>query len=807
MPVKKEKIRKKSLPAEKQDKLPGKEAVNVFTIEAFRKEFLVIVIFIFFLILFSVPVIKHLNLAVREEYKVYALVALAVAYFAASNFLRAKQLVRKNFLYAVDVVFFTTVFLTLIIMTGGYESPFRFSLFFLFAIFKPFHGSFKQVVAVMSVVFAIQFLLGYFYFQELSYHLISPIVDGLILMTTALVVKLAIAMYETKAHEYRDMGKELEILYKEAAEYNTRLENVVAERTSELNQTLSSTKDEKNKAEKQRVATLNILEDMADSQRALEQSKTSLEARQLELEAIAEMSGKLSGATEENKAIEIINNYFQKFFNFYSFLIILRDVESKGGFVVKSFINRPVGMSFLSIAKKELADYMLDNGGITKDEIQNIINTKIDFLGKSPSETEDSPDCPGFILSLKTGEKIFGAIYIASADKNIYQVSGKKEIIDAIISTASVALYSLQEIFKSQQSKTETLVKSLSNGIILLNKSMEAVLVNPRATELAGVDKLGNNLDNFLDALGGDRIKRVIDLAFSEKKAETIKEAVVKNKTLEISITPVSDNEGNITGVALIIHDVTEAKVVEQMKSEFVSVASHQLRTPLTAIRLFIEMLMRGDVGELAPAQKEYMNNVYESTDRMVRLVNDLLNVTRIESNRMQVTTEPTQLEELIENVIKEEEPLALMKNCRINFKKPVKKTPLILVDRNLFRQVVQNLIVNAVKYSDPKEGIVKATLALEGGENYLLCVEDNGIGIPEKFKDKIFQKFSRADNAVKANTEGTGLGLYVSHEIVQSFHGKIWFESNKDKGTKFFVLMPATGMKDKTGERGLVIS
>ncbi|MCD4761656.1 PAS domain-containing sensor histidine kinase, partial [bacterium] len=300
-------------------------------------------------------------------------------------------------------------------------------------------------------------------------------------------------------------------------------------------------------------------------------------------------------------------------------------------------------------------------------------------------------------------------------------------------------------------------------------------------------------------------IEEMVDNAIKKGRSSHVREVGLIKKYFEIFITPVKDNQQKIVGCAIIIHDITHIKEIDAMKTEFVSVASHQLRTPLTAIKLFTEMMLKGDVGKLKKEQEEYLTNIYQSTERMVRLVNDLLSLSRLESGRLRIDPKPTDLNIFIESIINEVKPVAKVKGVKINFF-PGEKMPKIKIDPVLIRQVVHNLVTNSVRYSSDNKGIVEINTR-RGNKEYMITIKDNGIGIPDKLKPRIFEKFYRADNAVKTNTEGTGLGLYVARLIVENSGGKIWFESKEGEGTTFFVTLPVAGMEKKEGDKTLAVS
>jgi PAS domain S-box-containing protein len=351
-----------------------------------------------------------------------------------------------------------------------------------------------------------------------------------------------------------------------------------------------------------------------------------------------------------------------------------------------------------------------------------------------------------------------------------------------------------------------SLVESLSDGVLMLNHKKNVQLMNEAFSRFTGLSKDYFGIDNLYKLFPDIEMTDMLEQALEKGKISHINEIKLLNKYFEIFVTPVRDNHDSIVAVAMIFHDITTLKEIDQLKTEFVSVASHQLRTPLTAIKLFTDMLRREEVGKLNEGQKTYIENVHESTERMVRLVNDLLNVTRIESGRLRIEPQPVDVGDLVKSIAGELKPLAENdgKTIELNFKDELKGIPL---DQNLIRQVVHNLLANAIRYSAKDKGKVVCTVEKSSKNFFQISVKDNGIGIPKKVQPRIFEKFYRADNAVKSITEGTGLGLYVSRMIVEVSGGKVWFESEENKGSTFFVQLPLAGMPKKEGERGLVIS
>lgn len=255
--------------------------------------------------------------------------------------------------------------------------------------------------------------------------------------------------------------------------------------------------------------------------------------------------------------------------------------------------------------------------------------------------------------------------------------------------------------------------------------------------------------------------------------------------------------------LVIIVEGITiKERKIDKMKTEFISLASHQLRAPLTAMSWLVEIFNKKAIN-LDVQQKGLLQDIYQSTAKMIDLVNDLLNVSRLESGALAVSPELTQFEDIIREVIKEESLLLNKKNCQVVFEKYRQEFPKILLDKCLIKQAFHNLLINAVRYS--RNGCQVEVKLEKRDKDYLFTIADNGIGIPRDKQHRVFEKFFRADNAQKMHPDGTGLGLYITKMIVESAGGKIWFISEENKGTKFFVAFPPTGMKERLSGKKLI--
>ena len=219
-----------------------------------------------------------------------------------------------------------------------------------------------------------------------------------------------------------------------------------------------------------------------------------------------------------------------------------------------------------------------------------------------------------------------------------------------------------------------------------------------------------------------------------------------------------------------------------------VSIVTHNLKTPLSVIKGYLEVLLSGDLGELNNQQKEYLRDILENTQQMITLVKDILDVARIEANQLVFIKKPTNLAGLAKETIKEFSTLAKAKNCILSLQ-ILNKPPSVKTDPVKVKQVMYNIISNALFYNKRK-GEVKVSL-FRKGKRVVFCCKDSGIGIGEKEKKKIFAKFYRSSRAIPLITSGSGLGLFISKAIIEKMEGKIWFKSEEGKGSTFCFSLP----------------
>jgi PAS domain S-box-containing protein len=345
----------------------------------------------------------------------------------------------------------------------------------------------------------------------------------------------------------------------------------------------------------------------------------------------------------------------------------------------------------------------------------------------------------------------------------------------------------------------------MSEGLVVTDNAGRLALLNPAALRLLEMDPGKLIGKDFITTAKLQEAESPGSSAETEKTSGGKKVYTLTQKSghkASIMITSADIvQQGKVIGAIGIIRDITRERKIDRMKTEFISLASHQLRTPLSAIKWFTEMLLDGDAGKLSDEQQDFAKNISESTERMIELVNALLNISRIESGRIIIAPKPTDLSELIAGIVKdlraktEEKHQTLIVSVHKDLGK-------INLDPQLIGQVYLNFLTNAVKYT-PKGGEISVFISRKG-DDVVSQITDNGYGIPIAEQGKMFQKFFRAENIAKFETDGTGLGLYLVKAIIESSGGKIWYKSEEGKGTTFWFSLPMTGMQAKEGEVSL---
>jgi PAS domain S-box-containing protein len=351
----------------------------------------------------------------------------------------------------------------------------------------------------------------------------------------------------------------------------------------------------------------------------------------------------------------------------------------------------------------------------------------------------------------------------------------------------------------ARRERWEAVFRFTEEGIVIFDRNGTIVGFNPASTQITqyhAAEAIGKPFGKIFKTIGPDgagATLQPIEQVLREGITITKSEQLIENRTgsriwTEISYSPIFDDAGRVTSGIAIIRNTTKDREVEEIKSDFISIVSHELRTPLTAIKGFLSMTLKNDFGALTEKQFHYLSRVYQSNQRMIDLVEDLMDATYIESGKINLTIDPVAMESVIAEVVSEVAGKGAANQIMINVRRR-QRLPLVLADETRLHQIVLNLVDNAIKYSMPGTE-VEIDFKIQGDE-LITTVSDHGVGISKSQIDRLFTKFGRIFNPLSIQAGGTGLGLYIVKNLVESHGGRIWVTSQEGKGSKFHFSLP----------------
>lgn len=336
----------------------------------------------------------------------------------------------------------------------------------------------------------------------------------------------------------------------------------------------------------------------------------------------------------------------------------------------------------------------------------------------------------------------------------------------------------------------------LTDGLLVFDKTNKLFLINPQAQKILDVsssDALGRSVLDLSRFERFDSLIGFLGAGLMECSKEEVK--IGTDLVLEVTSVQMKVKQERVSTL-VILHDITREKMADSMKSEFVTLAAHQLRTPISGIKWSLQTLLDGDLGELNQEQKKLVSEAFKTNNKVINLINDLLNVAEIEEGKYLNKVVLSDLKEVLLNVIEDYKQELERKNIKVDFNSSQNDFPKVMLDADKIKIAISNIFDNAVRYT-PEGGKIKVSLS-SFKEEVEVEIEDTGMGIPILQQEKIFTKFFRSPNVRKVDTEGTGLGLYISKNIIEAHGGKIWFNSEENKGTAFHFIIP---LKKKYGE------
>lgn len=376
------------------------------------------------------------------------------------------------------------------------------------------------------------------------------------------------------------------------------------------------------------------------------------------------------------------------------------------------------------------------------------------------------------------------------------KVMGNDELgqLAGAVNNLSVRVEESQESSDAERRRLDSVLSHMSDGVLATDRRGNLTIVNNTALQFLNIadeeQVLGKSILDVLKIRRQFSIRHLVD----EDQDQVILDDLNEDLILSAYFSPIKRESGFVSGLVCVLHDVTSQQEEERERKEFVSNVSHELRTPLTSVKSYVEALSDGAINdpELAP---RFLGVVSDETERMIRMINDLLSLSRMDSGTAKLNLEYVNINELFNYILNRFDMIIKNEAADPSQKKYTivryftKKDLWVEIDTDKFTQVVDNIMNNAVKYS-PDGGVITARL-LETHNHVILSISDQGLGIPRKDLGHIFDRFFRVDKARSRKQGGTGLGLAISKEVVNLLGGQIWVDSVEGKGSTFYISLP----------------
>ncbi len=535
--------------------------------------------------------------------------------------------------------------------------------------------------------------------------------------------------------------------------------------------------------------------------------------RMYELAILKEVGDRIGYSLNLEKIVDIITGSLSQFIEYSAASYMLLEPEK---ILFKTELQIPASKEFIGDIKKRMLDSLsalLDKKLYEKD-VEEIITGAI-----ATEEVKDSVSS-FFNIPLVIGGNVVGVLTVAHTKEGLYKEK-EMTLLYKIVKQASQAVSRLEDVIKTEQGKVGAMVESMTDGVVMTDKDYRVVVTNPSAKRIIGIDEQKDaTIFDFINHLGKKfDIRGRLEESVTLNKIFIENEVILGDKVFQIFVSPVKKedtlNKKEIFGGVVIFHDITHEKEVEKMREDFTSMMVHELRSPLDGIKKMGE-LMRSDpsIREDKKTYSEYLGMMYKSSSEMLELVNDLLDVAKIESGKFDIRKIPTDIKKIIKERVQFFSTLANDANVELSILFGDSLPEKVEVDPVRIGQVLNNLISNALKFTGPNGNITiqafmhKENESLESEVNkagikwfidsnnkelekyknsLFIAVTDTGDGIKKENIDKLFSKFTQFEKSTVSDKKGTGLGLSISKGIVEAHGGVIGVSSEKGIGSTFY--------------------
>ncbi|MCK5451513.1 MAG: PAS domain-containing protein [Candidatus Omnitrophica bacterium] len=367
-----------------------------------------------------------------------------------------------------------------------------------------------------------------------------------------------------------------------------------------------------------------------------------------------------------------------------------------------------------------------------------------------------------------------------------------EQVLDEKKNTEHILTKKYKKVLQDKK-QTEAIMHSVAEGMVVVDKKGKVLLMNPAAEKILDTEREEKiNKSIFSDLKSG----QLVSMTKEKRKGAAPKTIEFKSdsdeteKIIRSSSAVIQNENGQTVGMVSILTDITKQRDLDRMKTNFINTVTHEFRTPIVAMQKSILVMISGATGKINAPQKKFLDIAKRNLERLNLLIDDLLNLSKLEERKLSLSLSAYSVEAVIDDISEtvstwaESKAITINKHIQAHLPKPY-------IDPNRIAQVLNNLLSNAIKFTPPNGIINIEANPIDGGKMVRVVVEDSGVGMEKEDQEKVFDKFYQIGERTTTNITGTGLGLPISKEIVEMHNGKIWVESEKNKGSKFIFTLP----------------
>ncbi|OGE88737.1 MAG: hypothetical protein A2722_02440 [Candidatus Doudnabacteria bacterium RIFCSPHIGHO2_01_FULL_50_11] len=542
--------------------------------------------------------------------------------------------------------------------------------------------------------------------------------------------------------------------------------------------------------------------------------ESEMTRRMYQLSILREIGERIGYSLKIEHIIEVIVGSLRRLLEYstVAYMLLSTSPEGKARITFNLNVERPVHPKFIEGVKRTMLGSLntLMGKEFTLEDIDETISGTI----TDPTAAESIGSF--FNVPIVIDSSPIGLLNISDPSTGKYRHK-EVEILFTIMSQASDAVSKLERVLKIEKGKLNSMVESMADGVLMIDRLKQLSVINPAARRMLGLQSEHPTIFEVLDALANQfDLRTRLEESMEHDKLIVAPAITINGHFLQILVSPVKDESKSFLGAVVLFHDITKEKELEKMREDFTSMMVHELRSPLTGIKSIAGLLTSDKVKTDAQKYNQFVGLISTNSQDMLELVNDLLDVAKLESGKFQLIKKVADISSVIETRVNSFKTLAEQTNITLSAKIDPQVPKALEFDEHKITQVLNNFISNAIKFTRTGGSIVVSAFLLPQGKDLaqqvveqslvwpgikkgimlgsdalVVAITDSGLGIPQSQIPQLFNKFVQLENAARSEKKGTGLGLVISKGIMEAHQGTIGVFSEEGEGSTFYLTLP----------------